>query len=105
MKQKRSCIVRKINKRRNKKRNTSPLMKRKLMDGSAMEHGLGIRVCHAGIEETLPGLSLGRRMDNGNEWEWIELERAMCNMQNSKQFMCSGLRGSHQPQEEERTAT
>lgn len=61
------------------------------MDGTTTDHGLGISVCHAGIEETLPGLSLWMRIDNGNEWEWIELERAMCNMQNSKQFMCSGL--------------
>lgn len=80
-------------------------MKRKTMDGSAMEHGLRISVWHSGIEETLPGLSLGMKMDNGNEWEWIELERAMCNMQNSKQIMCSGLGGSDQPQEGEGTAT
>lgn len=64
-------------------------MKRKIMVGSTMEHGLGISLCHPGTEVTLSGLSLGMKMDNGNEW--MELERAMCNMQNSKQFMCSSL--------------
>lgn len=78
------------------KRNISSLMKRKIMDRSTMEHGLGINGCHAGI----PGLSLGKKMVNGSEWEWIELERAMCNMQNSQQFMCSGLGGSDHPRRE-----
>lgn len=88
-----SCTIRKRNNKTNNERknksNTSPLMKRKGVEGSTMEHGLGISVCHPGIEETLPGLSPGTKMDNGNEW--IELERATCNMQNSKHFMCSSL--------------
>lgn len=84
-----SCTIRKRNNKRNNKSNTSPLMKREGVDKSTMEHRLGISVCHPGIEETLPGLPPGMKMGNGNEW--IELERAMCNMQNSKHFMCSSL--------------